>query len=132
MGTLVRKQDYSDLDLDFIRHPVTGDVVKKTGQDAVKRSVRNLILTNFYDRPFRSAIGCNAQKLLFDNANHLVAGFLKDAIVEVIRNNEPRIKLQNLKVDFDPDNNGYNVTLTYIILNKLEPSTVSIFLERLR
>ena len=48
---IVRKPDYSDLDLDFIAHPTTGDVVKKTGVDAIKRSVRNLILTNFYDRP---------------------------------------------------------------------------------
>ena len=63
---VTRRNDYSDLDLDFIAHPTTGDVVKKTGVDAIKRSVRNLILTNFYDRPFRSYIGSNAQKILFD------------------------------------------------------------------
>ena len=66
---VTRKNDYSDLDLDFLAHPTTGDVVKKTGLDAIKRSVRNLILTNYYDKPFRPGIGSNAQKILFDNIN---------------------------------------------------------------
>lgn len=132
MAITVRSKDYSDLDLNFIPHPVTKDVVKKVGQDAIKRSVRNLILTNFYDRPFRSGIGCNASKLLFENANHLVSGFLKDAIVEVIRNFEPRIKVLSLTVEFDYDNNGYNVRMEYVTLNRLEPDVISIFLERLR
>ena len=132
MAIVARKNDYSDLDLDFIRHPITGDVTKKVGQDAIKRSIRNLILTNFYDRPFRSGIGCNAQKLLFENANHIVAGFLKDAIVEVVQNYEPRVKITNLVVDFDYDNNGYKVTITYVLLNRLEPANITLFLERLR
>jgi len=132
MAIVARQNNYSDLDLDFIVHPVTKDVVKKVGQDAIKRSIRNLILTNFYDRPFRSGIGCNAQKLLFENANPMVAGFLKDAIVEVIKNYEPRVKVVNLVVDFDYDNNGYKVSITYVLLNRLEPANISIFLERLR
>jgi phage baseplate assembly protein W len=127
-----RQNDYSDLDLDFIAHPTTGDVVRKTGVDAIKRSIRNLILTNFYDRPFRPSIGSNAQKLLFENANPLTANFLKDAIEEVIRNYEPRVNLTGLQVQFDPDNNGYNVNLGFIILNKLQPVTTTIFLERIR
>ena len=79
-------------------HPTTGDVMKKTGVDAIKRSIRNLILTNFYDRPFRSYIGSNAQKLLFENANPLTANFLKDAIQEVITNYEPRVKVNDIRV----------------------------------
>ena len=64
-----RALDYQDLDLDFIAHPVRKDIVKKTGPDAVARAIRNLVLTNFYDRPFRPYIGSNAQKLLFENIN---------------------------------------------------------------
>jgi phage baseplate assembly protein W len=123
---------YSDLDLDFIAHPTTGDVVKKTNEDAIKRSVRNLILTNFYDRPFRSYIGSNAQKILFDNANAITATFLKDAIREVIENFEPRVKLTNIDLNFDFDNNGYNVTMRYIILNREQPANITLFLERIR
>lgn len=127
-----RQNDYSDLDLNFIAHPTTGDVVRKTGVDAIKRSLRNLILTNYYDRPFRPGIGSNAQKLLFENANPLTANFLKDAIEEVIKNYEPRVNLTGLQVQFDPDNNGYNVNLAFIILNRLQPVVTTIFLERIR
>lgn len=132
MVQTVRKPTYSDLDLDFIAHPTTGDVVRKTGEDAIKRSVRNLILTNFYDRPFRSYIGSNAQKLLFENANAITAALLKDAIREVIENYEPRVKLTNIEIQFDYDNNGYNVAMRYIILNREEPVVITLFLERIR
>ncbi len=134
---VTRKYDYSDLDLDFLAHPTTGDVVKKTGLDAIKRSIRNLVLTNFYDRKFRSSIGSNATKILFDNINPFTATFLKDSIIEVITNFEPRVKLsedQNdgVIVSVDADNNGYNVRLTFNIINTGAPATISLFLERLR
>ena len=134
---VTRKKDWSDLDLDFIVHPTTGDVVKKTGVDAIKRSVRNLILTNFYDRPFRSFIGSNAQKILFDNINPFSATFLKNAIIETIENFEPRVQLltdenDGVIVEMNPDENGYNCTISFIILNRGEPVTITTFLERLR
>lgn len=127
-----RQTDYSDLDLDFMAHPTTGDIVKKKGTEAIKRSLRNLILTNFYDRPFRHSIGSNAQKLLFENANHLTANFLTDSIREVIKKFEPRIILLGIDTNFDYDNNGYNVTITYSIVNRPEPLVTTIFLERIR
>lgn len=134
---IVRNPDYSDLDLDFIPHPTTRDVVKKRGVDAIKRSVRNLILTNFYDRPFRSYVGSNAQKILFDNINPLTANFLKDAIIQTIVNFEPRVQLiedsdRGVRVTVDADNNGYNVRIAFIIVNRGEPAIINIFLERLR
>jgi hypothetical protein len=129
---IARQPDYSDLDLDFIAHPTTGDIVKKKGIEAVKRSLRNLILTNFYDRPFRPGIGSNAQKLLFELPNHLTANFLTDAIKEVITKFEPRIILLGLDVNFDYDHNGYNVTITYSLVNRPEPLATTIFLERIR
>lgn len=127
-----RQPDYADLDLDFIPHPTTGDILRKTGPDAIKRSVRNLILTNYYEKPFRPGIGSNATKLLFDNANPLTATFLKDAIMEVIRNHEPRVEMLDVAVNFDIDNNGYNVEMQYVILNRNEPIITTIFLERIR
>lgn len=132
MVDTTRKYDYSDLDLDFIAHPTTGDIVKKTGVDAVKRSIRNLVLTNFYDRPFRSYIGSSAQKILFDNASPLTANFLKDAITEVINNYEPRVRLQGVTVKFDIDHNGYVASVDFIVLNTNTPVRFNIFLERLR
>lgn len=132
MASTIRTPDYSDLDLDFIAHPTTGDIVRKTGDDAIKRSVRNLILTNFYDRPFRPYIGSNTQKLLFELINPMTASLIKDAIFEVIKNYEPRVRIDQLIVSMDEDNNGYNVSMRYEILNRGEPALISLFLERIR
>lgn len=132
INLIARQPDFSDLDLDFIPHPTTKDVVKKIGVDALKRSVRNLILTNFYDRPFRSYIGSGAQKLLFENASPIISNFLKDAIDEVLRNYEPRIAVRNIQVIFDIDNNGYNVVIAFSIINNNLPVVINLFLERIR
>jgi phage baseplate assembly protein W len=132
VNIIARKNDYADLDLDFMAHPTTKDVMKKTGIEAIKRSVRNLVLTNFYDRPFQPYIGSNALKLLFDNATPITANFLNNAIREVIENYEPRVRIQDLRVDFDVDNNGYNVTLYIVVVNRNEPAIINLFLERIR
>lgn len=132
VNIIARKKDYADLDLDFMANPTTKDVMKKTGIEAIKRSVRNLVLTNFYDRPFRSYIGSNALKLLFDNANPITANFLTNAIREVVENFEPRVRIQDLQVQFDEDNNGYNVSLYIVIINRNEPAIINLFLERIR
>ena len=102
-----RALDYQDLDLDFIAHPVRKDIVKKAGPDAVARAIRNLVLTNFYDRPFRPYIGSNAQKLLFENINGMTANHLQNAISEVVNNFEPRASLIGVRVVAQPDRNGY-------------------------
>lgn len=132
VNLIAREPDFSDLDLDFLPHPTTGDVVKRKGLDAVARSVRNLILTNFYDRPFRPYIGSNAQKILFDNATPLSSNLLKDAIKEVIFNYESRVAVRDIVVDFDIDNNGYNVKIYFSIVNNNLPAVINLFLERIR
>lgn len=116
-------------------HPTTKDVVRKTGPDAIKRSIRNLILTNYYDRPFRPGIGSNVQKILFDNISPITATLLQDAVIETIRNFEPRVEIldkNDVEVKVDPDGNGYLVNLKYTILNSGLPVTVALFLERVR
>lgn len=132
MAITSRNPDYSDVDLDFLPHPVTKDVMRKTGSEAIKRSVRNLILTNFYEKPFRPGIGSNATKLLFDNMTPLVSNFLRDAIFEVIQNYEPRVEVLDVQVRMDFDNNGYNARIDFVVLNRNEPLSTIIFLERIR
>jgi phage baseplate assembly protein W len=135
MASLVfvnRAPDYVDLDLDFLRHPTTGDVVAKSGNEAIKRSIRNLVFTNFYDRPFRSYIGCNVRKLLFDNIDSFTPQHIEDSIISVINNFEPRVKDIAVRVSADFDRNGFNVELQYVIKNREEPVITSIFLERIR
>jgi phage baseplate assembly protein W len=131
--TLSRQSDYSDLDLDFLKNPTTNDVVMKRGDDAIKRSIRNLILTNYYDRPFRPTIGSNVQKLLFDEiADPFIKNLLENAISETIFKFEPRVRLDSVIVDADLDANGINVRLQYTILNREQPVVTTIFLERIR
>lgn len=131
-GFINRDPDYSDLDLDFTLNTSTGDVAIKTGADAIKRSVRNLIFTNYYERKFKTYLGSGVTGLLFELDNPFVSVYLQDAITDCINNFEPRVKLQTVAVKSDPDNNGFNVTLSYIILNKNLPVTTGLFLERIR
>jgi len=130
-----RELDYSDLDLDFIAHPTTGDVVKKKGEEAVKRSIRNLVLTNFYDRKFRHGIGSNATRLLFENITPMTTIHLRNAIIEVINNFEPRARLadsNSVQVIPDIDGNGYTATIEFYLINRMEPVVFDLFLERIR
>jgi phage baseplate assembly protein W len=132
MALKSRENDYSDLDLDFILQETTGDVVIRKGDDAIQRAVRNLILTNFYERPFQSYLGSGVTGLLFENMTPMTENNLKLAIREVIDNYEPRVQLQEVITRFDIDNNGFDVTLYYKILNTNEPIVAGLFLERIR
>lgn len=127
-----REPDYTDLDLDFFANPTTKDIQKKRGDEAIKRSIRNLIQTNYYEKPFRSYIGSGIRKLLFDNMTPFTAVLMKDAIEQVINNFEKRVQVLEVIVNPDYDNNGFNVTLRYIIKNREQPVVTSFFLERIR
>lgn len=129
---ITRKDDFSDLDLDFFAHPVTGDVVRKRGIDSIARSIRNLISMNFYDKPFHHEIGSNARKLLFENITPMTANLLKDAIIQVIQNFEPRAQLIDVIVESNPDENGYHSRIIFRPINVIEPQLITIFLERIR
>ena len=130
--TISRQPDYSDLDLDFKINPITGDINKKKGTDAVKRSLRNLIFTNYYERLFKSEIGSDVPALLFDNVDVMTATFIEDAIIRLINNFEPRVRLTSVTVSADYDNNGFGVQMEYVIVNTETPATFNLFLERIR
>ena len=123
---------YSDLNLNFTRNPATGDVARLTDIEAVKRSVRNLVLTNQFERPFHPEIGSSVRALLFENVTPLNAILLEDRIREVIINFEPRAELTNINVIDDADRNGYRVVINFQVLNSVENVTITEFLQRLR
>ena len=130
-----RKPDYSDLDLDFLKkREDTGDYypIIRTGDEAIKRSIRNLIFTNFYDRPFQSYLGSSVRQILFENMSPLTGSYLESAIKDVINNFEPRVSLVKVTVTVDADRNGFNAELQYVIKNRELPVITSIFLERIR
>jgi phage baseplate assembly protein W len=123
---------YRDLNLSFVANPVRKDISTLSDADAVKQSVINLVLTKHYERPFHPEIGCNVTALLFENITSVTALSIKRSIEDVIQNFEPRVQLQSVVVNVDPDANGYNVTITFFVLNVRDLVTVDFFLERLR
>ena len=125
-------RQYSDLDLTFTKHPVKKDLVLSLGDQAVIRSIRNLLLTNHYERPFQPQLGSNVRKMLFEPVSPLTANFLQREIEDVIKNYEPRASLESVVVDAQPDRNYYGITITFYIVNQSNPITINFLLQRLR
>ena len=125
-------RQFKDIDLDFGRNIVTNDVNKLTDVEAVKRSVRNLVLTNHYERPFHPELGCGIRQLLFENLTPMVAIQLERKVQEVLENFEPRAQINNILARPDLDRNAYELTINFYVIGATEPVTVSTFLERLR
>ena len=123
---------FSDIDIDFTRNVVTSDVLRVEDVVAVKRSVKNLVQTGYYERPFQPELGCGIRELLFENFTPMTKVFLQNKIVEVLENYEPRIDLQSVKVDDDQDNNRLVVDIYFYVVGSPGPQTVTTFLQRLR
>ena len=123
---------FSDLDLNFTKHPVRDDVNILTAERAVINSVKNLILTNHYERPFQPDLGSNIRRLLFENADSITASLLEREIQQTIENFEPRARVKDIRVIAKFDENGFQVELTFFIVNVTAPITINFFLERIR
>jgi len=123
---------FKDIDLDFGRNAVTNDVNTVEDVVAVKRSVRNLIQTNFYERPFRPELGCGVRELLFENFTPMTKVFLERKIEEVLVNYEPRISLSGVSVDDDQDRNRLVVDIYFYVVGVPGPRVVQTFLQRVR
>jgi phage baseplate assembly protein W len=123
---------YSDLDLTFNRMPVTNDIALSYDEQAVIRSVRNLLLTNYYEKPFQPNIGSNIDKLLFEPVNSLTAGLIADEIKTVVTNYESRVKIDNITVSPNLDGNSFTASVRFFIGNNTSPTAVNLFLQRSR
>lgn len=123
---------FKDIDLSFIPHPVTKDITILKDEDAIKQAVRNLVFTQNYEKPFRPDIGCQTIGLLFENISVMTSIMIQKSVENVLKNFEPRIRVLNVYVDISPDENGYNLTVEYMIVNHPEPYRFTFFLERLR
>src|SRR6056300_914478 len=118
---------FSDLDLDFTRNTVTNDIDKIEDVNAVKRSIKNLIQTNFYERPFHPEIGSGVRQMLFEPQTPLTATFLKRKIEEVIVNYEPRATIEQITIDDEPDKNRLKANIYSYVVNNQEPVLVSTY-----
>ena len=126
-------RQYTDLDLFFGRKSVSKDINKVTDVQAVKRSIRNLVLTNFYEKPFHPEIGCGVRGLLFELMDPLTSYAIAKQIEITVENFEPRARLIGVRANPDLDRNEYEVTLEFYVVNApTELVDLTIFLERLR
>ena len=123
---------YKDIDLDFGRNTVSNDVNSLTDVEAVKRSVRNLINTNHFERPFHPEIGSDVRAMLFEPMTPLTALNLQRKVAEVLHNFEPRINLQQVLATPDIDRNSYQLKIMFYVVGVAGDVTVETILERLR
>ena len=123
---------YSDIDFTFTKKPVVGDVALSYDSQAVIRSIRNILLTRHYEKPFNPDFGSNIDAILFEMVSPLSATSLETEIRASIENYEPRARLSEVVVVPQPDNNSYGVSLSFYIENATLPTTVTLLLERNR
>ena len=123
---------WADLDLDFAKHPVTKDIVRKTDVEAVKRSVRNLIRTNRYEKHFHPEIDGGVTRHLFGLSTPHMKHDIELAVRNCLKNFEPRVEVNDVRVSGDLNANGFNVSIFFTVVNSPEPIEVGLFLERIR
>ena len=123
---------YSDLNISFAKHPVTKKLSVLKNDDAVKRALKNLILTNKYERPYDPAFGGDIRNRLFDNFDNMTKYDISKDIQEIVANYEPRVKLLSVDVNATPNLNSLNISIIFRVVNSSEPIKLEFIVERLR
>lgn len=123
---------YSDFNLNFKPHPLTGDLQMKYNEDSIKQSVYNLIMLNRYEKPFRPEISSEVRDLLFEPMNNGTAIAIRSKIEFILKQFEPRIKLEDVIVEPAFEKQRYDITIKYTIINTLSSVEQKIFLQRVR
>ena len=133
MATINRKtRQFSDLNLLFTTNPSTADITKRYDEEAIKASVRNLITTKNFERPFHPEIGCQITSLLFENITPVTYQVMKKTIYDVIEKFEPRVTVLNVILEETPDNNSVDASIIFRINNNERPITLKTTLQRVR
>jgi phage baseplate assembly protein W len=123
---------YSDIDFTLAKRPVLNDIALSYDNQAIIRSVRNILSTKKFEKLWNPDFGSNIDTLLFENISSVTAAALEKEISVAIENYEPRVNMKNVVVTPYIDKNAYDVTLTFYIANATQPTTVTVFLERNR
>ena len=123
---------YRDFDITFRANPITGQLNILKNNAAVKRALRNLILTEKFERPFRPFFGSTVTQSLFENFDSVTAADVKDAIFLAVREHEPRVELLDVRVNPNEEQNSLRVTIFFRVLNQAEPDELTLVLERVR
>lgn len=122
---------FTDFNTSFANHPIKKDLSVKSDTEAVKQSIRNLILTDRGERLMQPSVGSKIRSLLFENFSPQVAILAKQFIKETFDNYEPRAELINIDVSPDPDNNSLLIGIEFAIINIEEPQKLNLQIERI-
>lgn len=125
-------RQFKDLDLSFNVHPVRKDVSKHLDEQAVINSIKNIVLTNHYEKLFNPDFGSNIRRMLFENMDSLSAVNLEREIMQTITNYEPRVNVTKVTAIPDYENNGYSIKMEFTVINLTNPVTIQFFLQRVR
>ena len=126
---------YKDLSLFFTPNPVSGDVTMGTDVQDIKRSVRNLVMTNRFEKPFHPEVASHVRDLLFERFTPITFNLLRNRIETVLANYEPRVSVTDVEIDDSGqamDNNELNVRIFFTLKNDPQIQSVDILLERIR
>jgi phage baseplate assembly protein W len=126
----VTKKKFVDLDFSFARHPITNDVSKKVNEAAIVASVKNLVLTRRYDRPFHPELSSQVHDMLFEPLTPTTAATLKRTIYYVINNFEPRVEVLLIDVEDVSDFSEVRVTIVFKIIGSVDTIKTQFFLQR--
>ena len=132
ISTVSRKKGWADLDLSLKRHPIQKDIIPLKDDKAIRNAVKNLVLTNFYERPFQHSKGANLSGLLFEPADMITAYEIKESIREVITYYEPRVIIRGVNVLDDLDQNAWIINIRFLIKNINIETNVEVLLRRTR
>jgi len=131
--TVTRKTaDFKDLDFNFTRLSTTSDVARKSDVEAVKQSMKSLIQTRYFERPFQPYLGSSIADLLFENNTPMTRRLIEKSIREVIDNHEPRARIEDVQVFDEPDTNTYRVRIFFYVVNFTGSEVFETFLVRTR
>lgn len=128
----LKEELFSDFFDDLDIHPIKKDLIRYTNEEAVKASIRNLLLTNRGDRLFNPTLGSDIRSMLFENFSVATESVMADLVKTTIENYEPRANILDVKVTSVIDENLLLVTITFSVINKLEPITFELILNRIR
>lgn len=123
---------YSDIPINLQVHPIKGDLLTITNADAIKRSIKNLLLTDRGERFFKPFLGAGLKTYLFENISSDIAYLIKEEVTLTIQNYEKRANVIRVNVVANPDYNSYSVSVIFSIINNPEPITLDLILERIR
>ena len=130
--TVAKTRQYSDLDLALTLHPDFHDIIPLSDIDAVKNAVKNLILTNSYERAFQPTLGANVRALLFENADKFTMVSLRETIKLTLARYEPRVDSVQVQVTDNSNENRYDVTITFRVIAIDQTVDVALYLQRVR